>query len=186
MPIAQTRLETLQICKLLQCVREEDREQIEKLTINGVPHLVNYNEPLDGETALNMAAMANNDTMIQFLLDLGAHPDVVDFKGRSAVMRAVQYGHVQCLEKLAKKGADMKLCDLQGNGECDTENVGVVMMPTLWSLVAQQVVVMTTCGATSDDKVDIMTNLGFQWKKACKINNGTAMMINISLFVHKQ
>ena len=73
-------------------------------------------QPLDGETALNMAAMANNDVMIQFLLDIGAHPDVVDFKGRSAVMRAAQYGHVQCLEKLAKKGAEMKLCDLEGQG----------------------------------------------------------------------
>ena len=30
------------------------------------------------------------------------------------------------------------------------------MMPTLPSLVAPQVVVMTTCGATSDDKVGIM------------------------------
>ena len=116
MPVAQTRLETLQICKLLQCVREGDSGQIQKLTINGVPHLINYNEPLDGETALNIAAVANNDTMIEFLLELGAHPDVVDFKGRSAVMRAAEHGHVQCLEKLAKKGADMKLKDLEGKG----------------------------------------------------------------------
>ena len=117
MPIAQTRLETLQICKLLQCVRDEDRNQIEKLTINGVPHLVNYNEPLDGETALNIAAIANNDAMIEFLLELGAHPNVVDFKGRSAMMRAAEHGHVQCLENLAKKGGDMKLKDLEGKGK---------------------------------------------------------------------
>ena len=45
MPVAQTRLENLQVCKLLQCVRDEDREQIEKLTLHGVPHLINYNEP---------------------------------------------------------------------------------------------------------------------------------------------
>ena len=30
-------------------------------------------------------------------------------------------------------------------------------------LSAPQVVFMTTCGATSDDKVGIMTTLGFQW-----------------------
>ena len=36
--------------------------------------------------------------------------------------------------------------------------VRVVMMPTLSS----QVVVMTTCGANSDDKVGIMTILNFQ------------------------
>lgn len=116
MPIAQTRLETLQVCKLLQCVREEDRTQVEKLTIHGVPHLVNFNEPTDGQTALHIAAAANNDAMIEFLLELGAHPDVVDFKGRSAVMRAAEYGHVQCLQKLAKRGADMKICDLDGKG----------------------------------------------------------------------
>ncbi|XP_064621436.1 ankyrin repeat and EF-hand domain-containing protein 1-like isoform X2 [Lineus longissimus] len=116
MPIAQTRLETMQVCKLLQCVREEDREQIEKLTLNGVPHLINYNEPTEGDTALNIAACANNDSMIQFLLDLGAHPDVMDFKGRSSVMRAAEYGHIQCLEVLAKSGADMKLSDLEGKG----------------------------------------------------------------------
>ena len=39
--------------------------------------------------------------------------------------------------------------------------VRVIMMPTLSSLVAPQVVIMTTCGATSDDKVGIMTTHGF-------------------------
>ena len=116
MPVAQTRLETLQICKLLQCVREEDRAQVEKLTTNGVPHLINYNEPADGETAINIAAVANNEEIIEFLLELGAHPDVMDFKGRSAVMRAAEFGHIQCMEKLAKAGADMKLKDMEGKG----------------------------------------------------------------------
>ena len=128
MPIAQTRLETLQICKLLQCVRDEDREQIEKLTINGVPHLINYNEPNEGETALNIAAAANNEEMIEFLLELGAHPDVVDFKGRSAAMRASEYGHVQCVEKLAKAGADMKLRDVEGKGGYARENIFNIMI----------------------------------------------------------
>ena len=116
MPIAQTRLEKLQICKLLQCVRCEDREQIEKLTVNGVPHLINYNEPNDGDTALNIASVANNDSMVEFLLELGAHPDVVDFQGRAPIMRAAEYGHVQCMEKLAKAGANMKIRDLEGRG----------------------------------------------------------------------
>ena len=117
MPIAQTRLETLQVCKLLQCVRKEDREQIEKLIVHGVPHLINFNEPNEGDTALHIAATANNDEMLELLLELGAHPDVVDFKGRSAVVRAAEFGHVQCLQKLAKRGADMKICDLEGKGE---------------------------------------------------------------------
>lgn len=117
MPVAQTRLETLQICKLLQCVREDDKVQIEKLTINGVPHLINFNEPGEGDTALIIAAVANNDGLIDFLLDLGAHPDVVDFKGRTPAMRAAEYGHVQCLERLAKAGANMLVKDLEGNSK---------------------------------------------------------------------
>lgn len=42
MPIAQDRLEQLQVLKLLQSVRNEDVEQIEKLTTHGVPYLINY------------------------------------------------------------------------------------------------------------------------------------------------
>ena len=48
MPKAASRLELLQICKLLQCVREKNKEQVEKLTISGVPHLINYNDPNEG------------------------------------------------------------------------------------------------------------------------------------------
>ncbi|CAH1792722.1 unnamed protein product [Owenia fusiformis] len=115
MPIAQGRLEVLQICKLLQCVREEDKDQIKKMTQNGVPHLINYNEPENGETALSVAAVQNNEDMINFLIELGAHPDVVDMKGRSPAMRAAEFGHVQCLECLTDKAhADMKLVDLEG------------------------------------------------------------------------
>ncbi len=80
MPVAQSRLETLQICKLLQCVRDKDKTQIEKMTISGLPHLINYNDPGEGITALSVAAVANDDDMIEFLLYLGAHPDVMDFK----------------------------------------------------------------------------------------------------------
>ena len=116
MPLAQTRLETLQVCKLLQCVREKDKTQIEKMTLHGVPHLINYNDASEGQTALSVAACANDDEMIEFLLSLGAHPDVVDFKGRSAAMRAAEYGHVDCLKKLAEKGANMKLTDREGKG----------------------------------------------------------------------
>ena len=42
-----------------------------------------------------------------------------------------------------------------------TENL-VVKMQTLSSLVAPEVVMMTTSGATSDDKVGIKNTLGFQ------------------------
>ncbi len=42
MPVVQTRLEQLQVLKLLQSVRAEDKTQIEKLATNGIPDLINY------------------------------------------------------------------------------------------------------------------------------------------------
>lgn len=116
MPKATSRLEILQVCKLLQCVREQDKKQIEKLTLSGVPHLINYNDPDEGNTALSVAAASNDEDMIEFLLELGAHPDVMDLKGRTAAMRAAEFGHVNCMEKLLAAGANMTLVDLEGKG----------------------------------------------------------------------
>lgn len=42
MPLAKNELEILQIRKLIQCVREQDKTQIVKLINGGVPNLVNY------------------------------------------------------------------------------------------------------------------------------------------------
>ncbi|KAK3748047.1 hypothetical protein RRG08_029899 [Elysia crispata] len=116
MPKAQTRLQTLQVCKLLQCVREKNKEQIEKLTLNGTPHLINYNDPDLGLTALIVASKANDDEMVEFLLGIGAHPDVMDLKGKTAAMWAAEFGNVECLEKLLAAGANMTLTDLEGKG----------------------------------------------------------------------
>ncbi|XP_076463503.1 ankyrin repeat and EF-hand domain-containing protein 1-like isoform X2 [Babylonia areolata] len=116
MPKAESRLEILQVCKLLQCVRAKDKHQVEKLTTNGVPHLINYNDADEGNTALSIAALTNDEDMIEFLLELGAHPDVMDLSGRTAAMRAAEYGHVNCVEKLLTAGADMTLVDQEGKG----------------------------------------------------------------------
>ena len=42
MPLAQTRLEVLQVRKLSQCVRDQDSDQVSKLISMGIPDLVNY------------------------------------------------------------------------------------------------------------------------------------------------
>ena len=42
MPVAENRLERLQVLKLLQSVRDENMEQIEKLIANGIPNLINF------------------------------------------------------------------------------------------------------------------------------------------------
>ena len=47
MPTARTRLEQLQVRKLLSCVVKEDKKQIEKLIEYGIPNLLNYIEESD-------------------------------------------------------------------------------------------------------------------------------------------
>lgn len=117
MPVAQTRLEILQTHKLLQCVRKRDKSQIEKLCSSGIPHLINYSEPENGETGLHLASRVNDEEMVKFILELGAHPNVVDLKGRTAAMRAAEFGHVQTLEVLATADADMTTTDIDGKGK---------------------------------------------------------------------
>lgn len=80
MPVASDPVEVLQVRKLLHCVRNDDFKQIQKLCEKGVSFLINYNEPQEGNTALISAAISNNEKMIEFLLNIGAHPNIVDFK----------------------------------------------------------------------------------------------------------
>ncbi|CAG5126592.1 unnamed protein product, partial [Candidula unifasciata] len=116
MPKAEARLQVLQVCKLLQCIRERNKKQVQKLILHGTPHLINYNASDEGLTALIVAAKANDDDMMEFLLGLGAHPDVMDLKGKTAAIWAAEFGNVECLKKLLSAGADMTLTDLEGKG----------------------------------------------------------------------
>ncbi|PAA89335.1 hypothetical protein BOX15_Mlig028661g2, partial [Macrostomum lignano] len=115
MPIARERIDSLQICKLIQCVRDRNRDQIRKLVASGIPQLVNYGEPQDGETPLIVAAKENDEDMVEFLIkEMGALPDFGDRGGVTPAMRAAEQGFVQALEALAKAGADMKARDSSG------------------------------------------------------------------------
>lgn len=116
MPKAKTRLEVLQVSTLLKCVYTGDQIQIKKIIESGVPDIINYQEPKDGETALTVAAAANNDDMVKFLLEVGASPDACDSRGRTPVMRGAEYGHVQTVQMLADARANMKLRDYEGKG----------------------------------------------------------------------
>lgn len=116
MPIATDPVEILQVRKLLHCVRTQDYSQIKKLCEKGVQFLINFNEPQEGLTALILAAIMNNEAMMKFLLQNGAHPNIVDLKGRSPLMRGAEYGHVQALTILKEARADASLRDVEGKG----------------------------------------------------------------------
>uniref|UniRef100_F6X0G0 Ankyrin repeat and EF-hand domain containing 1 n=1 Tax=Monodelphis domestica TaxID=13616 RepID=F6X0G0_MONDO len=116
MALTDKRLENLQIYKVLQCVRNKDKKQIEKLTKLGYPELINFTEPTNGHSALHLAAVSNDDDMVSFLLDMGAHPDVQDRMGCTPTMRAAELGHDITMDKLAKAQADMTIVDNEGKG----------------------------------------------------------------------
>ena len=62
------------------------------------------------------------------------------------------------------------------------------MMPTLLSLVPPEVVIMTTSGATSDNKVGIMTTLGPQQHASLlwmdSLNISTSVTLSVLLRLH--
>ncbi|KAL7991297.1 hypothetical protein Chor_015553 [Crotalus horridus] len=105
-----------QIYKVLQCVRQKDKKQIEKLTKLGYPELINFTEPENGDSALHLACVANDIDMCNFLLELGAHPDVQDRMGRTPVMKAAELGHDLALDVLVQAEADMTIVDAEGKG----------------------------------------------------------------------
>jgi len=114
---ADGRLELCQLSKLLQCVRARDIYMIDNLVSKGVPRLLDYAHPADNETVLGLTASRNDDTLLEHLLQLGADPNVSDVTGRTAAMRACEYGHLQSMEILAEAGIDMKLVDDIGQGQ---------------------------------------------------------------------
>ncbi|NXB04835.1 ANKE1 protein, partial [Cnemophilus loriae] len=110
------RLLNLQIYKLLQCVHEKDKKQIENLIQKGFPDLINYTEPKEGYSAFHLASMKNDIDMCRFLLEHGAHPNVHDKMGCTPAMKAAELGHEVILELLAKANADMTAVDNEGKG----------------------------------------------------------------------
>ncbi|NXY02248.1 ANKE1 protein, partial [Pteruthius melanotis] len=110
------RLLKLQIYKLLQCVHEKDKKQIENLIQKGFPDLINYTEPKEGYSAFHLASMKNDIEMCRFLLEHGARPNVHDKMGRTPAMKAAELGHEVVLELLAKANADMTAVDNEGKG----------------------------------------------------------------------
>ncbi|KAM9339461.1 ankyrin repeat and EF-hand domain-containing protein 1 [Symphorus nematophorus] len=114
--VAEGRLQVLQIYRLLQCVHEGDKGQIEKMVNIGVENLINLTEPEDGIGVLHVAVSANNHDLVSFLLSQGAHPNIQDKKGRTPAMLAAEQGNDDVLILLAKSQANLRLQDTEGKG----------------------------------------------------------------------
>ncbi|XP_072300519.1 ankyrin repeat and EF-hand domain containing 1a [Eucyclogobius newberryi] len=110
---AEGRLEGLQIYKLIQCIHENDKENLLKY---GADDLINVTEPKDGLGVLHVAVAANNLELVSFLLSHGAVPNVQNKKGVTPVMMAAELGNYDLVDLLAQHKADMRLLDADGKG----------------------------------------------------------------------
>uniref|UniRef100_UPI003AAB4BB1 ankyrin repeat and EF-hand domain containing 1a n=1 Tax=Centroberyx gerrardi TaxID=166262 RepID=UPI003AAB4BB1 len=113
---AEGRLQVLQVYRLLQYVHDGDTVQIEKMVKLGVENLINLTEPQDGTGVLHLAAAANNQDLVSFLLSQGAQPNIQDKRGRTPVMLAAELGHDEMVALLAQNHANLRLLDAEGKG----------------------------------------------------------------------
>ena len=63
-----------------------------------------------------MAVTQNNEQLVTQLLDLGASQATLDLQGKTPVMAACEYGHLQALESLVARGVNMAGEVLNGVG----------------------------------------------------------------------
>lgn len=54
-----------------------------------------------------MAVTQNSEALVMQLLELGASQTTQDLEGKTPVMKACEYGHLQALESLATRGVNM-------------------------------------------------------------------------------
>ncbi|KAI6652704.1 Ankyrin repeat and EF-hand domain-containing protein 1-like [Oopsacas minuta] len=115
MPCANSRLEVLQVKKLAQAIRNNDANQLYKMLLYGVPGLLNLQDPLTGEAALHVAVRYNYDQLTGILLEQGADINLEAKEGVRPIMVAADYGHIQSLDTLLEKGAEVKSLDATGS-----------------------------------------------------------------------
>ena len=84
-------------------------------------------DPGTGEAPLHVAVTQNNEAIVTQLLDLGASLTTQDLDGRTPVMKACEYGHLQSLEVMGMRGIDMAGEEREeggGRGRGEEEGVG--------------------------------------------------------------
>ncbi|THD20279.1 Ankyrin repeat and EF-hand domain-containing protein 1 [Fasciola hepatica] len=106
MPVACSHLERIQLRKMFQCVRDGAADHLAKIVLYGVPNIINYNDPDIGVTPLIVAVQENRIHMLKV--------KIVDFEGRTALMRAAVEGNVELFHSLLESKANRHAIDLAG------------------------------------------------------------------------
>lgn len=70
---------------------------------------INSREPLQGRTALHLAALCDNQFVAQQLLSSGADPNIRDFQGKIPLHMAVDRNHLCIVRLLVDSGSEINL-----------------------------------------------------------------------------
>ncbi|XP_063711605.1 ankyrin repeat domain-containing protein 27-like [Symsagittifera roscoffensis] len=97
---------------LRKAVQNEDIAGIQDLINEGV-HVDNCDEKQ--RTALHLACVKGNNTIVSFLLSHGANPNCKDVNLNTPLMLACLSRNIPTITLLLKKGANPNLCDSKGN-----------------------------------------------------------------------
>lgn len=97
--------------RLHETVQAGDLRETESLMVRGEPVDVQDGQ---GRTALMMAAIADNETMIRLLLKYLARADVRDNIGNNAIGYAATHGNVSVVRAMAESKVDLNLANKRG------------------------------------------------------------------------
>jgi len=67
-----------------------------------------------GETALMMSSIQGHTDVLDMLIDRSADPELVNMKGRTAIMLAAEHGFHECVRSLYRAGAKPDRCPTVG------------------------------------------------------------------------
>ncbi len=84
----------------------EDEGAVRSL-LKEVPSLLNWSDPLTGNTLLHLAARASNAAIMGLLLDLGANVNLCSQKGYNAMHVAAWIGSLACVMLLEERGCSV-------------------------------------------------------------------------------
>ena len=102
-------MEPIQISEsLASSCRVGDVQKIKEI-LTSHPHLLNAADNKLGWTSLYRAVMCGHLAATEFLLDLGADPNLQDKDGRSPLHQAVDNSQIKLLKLLLKNKADPNL-----------------------------------------------------------------------------
>ena len=99
----------------LKAVKDRDGTKVTQFLDEPGSTLVNTSDQTTGETALHIVVRRRDETWTRFLLDHGANPNKADKRGETPMAIAANFGFVEGVEALVKRGGQVDVADAAGD-----------------------------------------------------------------------